>query len=254
VGAAGGALAGFLLSALGIVEVVGAGSTADWALAAAIAGAAIGAWGRHRFVLVADAALFAVFLLIAYTPIMLALAPRWVRNDPVNGPVDAIVVLSANVKSDDLLNPEGTERLLTGLELFRRGVAGRLFTTAVEAKWENGIHSSLSDQQRLVELGGALPAWTSLTDVHVTRDEAVKTAAALPEGARKVAVVTSPMHTRRACATFEGVGLDVVCVAAAERRDVTWHPVSPMDRLASFRDYLYERLGMVKYRAKGWIK
>ena len=26
------------------------------------------------------------------------------------------------------------------------------------------------------------------------------------------------------------------------------------DRLAAFRDYLYERLGMVKYRAKGWIK
>jgi uncharacterized SAM-binding protein YcdF (DUF218 family) len=254
VGAAGGALAGFILMALGLGAVVAAPNTPDWAFFGALIGAAIGAFGRQRVVLVADGVLLAVYLLIAYLPIMDTLAPRWVRSDPVTGPADAIVVLSASVKSDSVLNAEGTERLLTGLELLRRGVAPRLFTTAVEAEYPSGVRSSVGDQRRLIELAGGLPAWTSLTDVHITRDEAVKAAEALSGTGRTVVVVTSPMHTRRACATFEGVGLRVICVPAAERRDVTRHPGTSVDRLASFRDYLYERLGMVKYRAKGWLK
>ena len=49
------------------------------------------------------------------------------------------------------------------------------------------------------------------------------------------------------------VGFHVICRPSAERNYVTWHPLSPHDRLGSFRDYAYERLGMIKYRSKGWI-
>ena len=75
----------------------------------------------------------------------------------------------------------------------------------------------------------------------------------LPAGARSIALVTSPMHTRRACATFERAGFRVHCVSSGEGLAVTRHPVTSLDRLAAFREYVYERLGMVEYRAKGWL-
>jgi hypothetical protein len=61
------------------------------------------------------------------------------------------------------------------------------------------------------------------------------------------------MHTRRACATFEAVGFKVTCYPSLTRRRVTGHPIREEDRLAAFGEYLYERLGMVKYRWKHWI-
>jgi hypothetical protein len=61
------------------------------------------------------------------------------------------------------------------------------------------------------------------------------------------------MHTRRACAVFEAVGFRVVCQASRERDFVTDHPIGNRDRLAAVRAYGYEVMGMIKYRAKGWL-
>ena len=47
-----------------------------------------------------------------------------------------------------------------------------------------------------------------------------------------LAVVTSPMHTRRACATFEAVGLRVVCVPAAVRGSGLYPDANAEDRKA----------------------
>ena len=55
-------------------------------------------------------------------------------------------------------------------------------------------------------------------------------------------VVTSPLHTRRACAAFEHLGLTVTCVGAGQYHWWTW----PYDAV-------YEQLGWIKYRMKGWI-
>jgi len=66
-------------------------------------------------------------------------------------------------------------------------------------------------------------------------------------------VVTSPMHTRRACATFAKAGFQVTCVAAFEHDTPASRPHSPGERLAAWRAYLHERLGMVKYGWQGWV-
>ena len=66
-------------------------------------------------------------------------------------------------------------------------------------------------------------------------------------------VVTAPLHTRRACATFVRVGFKVSCAPCREQEYNVWHPRTSRDRLEASRQYLYERLGMVKYRFKGWI-
>jgi uncharacterized SAM-binding protein YcdF (DUF218 family) len=254
IGAAAGGFAGFILAALGMREIVGIQSDARIVLFATILGAVVGALNGRWILLAIGGVLFLAFLIIGYTPVMFGVASRWVRDDQLpTTSADAIVVLSAGVKSDGALNAEGVERLLTGLELFQKGLAPRIFTTAVEMDFPDGVRMSTADQKRLVQLGGASSAWTSLTGVFTTRDEALQSATQLPAGAHTVIVVTSPMHTRRACLTFEAVGFKVICKAATEHHFVTWHPIVPTDRLAAFGAYLYERLGMVKYRSQGWI-
>ncbi len=199
------------------------------------------------------ALLAATYVVVGYTPIMTRVAPRWVRADPIPKAADAIVVLSASVLSDTALNIEGTERLLTGLELFRRGVAPRIFTTQAEVQFSDGVRSTTADQARLITLVGAIPGWAVLEGTTSTRDEALQAALKMPVAARHIVVVTSPMHTRRACATFEAVGFTVSCVPALARQHDTWHPIEAADRIAAFADYVYERLGMIKYRWKHWI-
>ena len=253
VGAAAGALSAFLLASLGVHAVVNL-STPATVLIATLVGAIVGVLKWQRFLVYVACVLLIVFIVIAYTPVMYGVASSWVRDDPIPPSADAIVVLSASVKSDGALNAEGTERLLEGIELFQRRIAPRVFTTSVEAMYPNGVRVSNADQKRLLKMGGADSAWTSLSGAFTTRDEALQSAIQLPAASRKVVVVTSPLHTRRACATFEAVGFTVICHPATERQYVTWHPLSPPDRLASFRDYLYERMGVLKYRSKGWVK
>jgi uncharacterized SAM-binding protein YcdF (DUF218 family) len=201
----------------------------------------------------ADVVLIAAYFIISSTPLMSHVAPRWVRSDSLPKSADAIIVLSANVNSGGMLNVHGVQRLLTGIELYQRGLAARVFTTVVEEDFDDVIQTSTGDQRRLLQMGAAAGAWTSLSGTHSTRDEAMKSAEQLPGGGHSVVVVTSPMHTHRACATFERVGFKVACVPSREQEHVTWRPLTPEDRLAAFREYAYERLGMVKYRAKGWL-
>ncbi|MFN2565563.1 MAG: YdcF family protein, partial [Gemmatimonadaceae bacterium] len=90
--------------------------------------------------------------------------------------------------------------------------------------------------------------------VFSTRDEAVR----MRELARSldissVAVVTSPTHTYRACATFEKVGFAVTCVPS-ESRDVALGSLGDVtDRVRAFQLWLYEMAGLAKYRVRRWI-
>ena len=253
IGAAAGALTGFFLEAFGTSDTAGISSAPELILICLFVGAVAGVLRGQWILLALNGLLALVYTLVAYTPIMTRIAPKWVRADPLPASADAIVVLSALVLSDSAMNVEGTERLLSGLELLQRGIAPRLFTTKVEGEYSGGSLSSTPDQERLVRVAGASPAWTVLEGVFTTRDEAVQSAVKLPEGARTLVVVTSPMHTRRACATFEMVGFKVACYPARARHHSTWVPLTPNDRIAAFADYIYERLGMVKYKWRNWV-
>lgn len=252
-GAVAGMTAGFLLVQLGVNEALGSVALQIFMFTGALVGTALGFFRLQWVIGAIDLLLIVLFLIIADTPLMYNVAHDWVREDKVDTPLDAIIVLSATVNSDGILSDQGVQRLLTGIQLFQSGVAPRIFTTAVEESYGSVLRSSTVDQERLITLGGAHAAWSSLTGVYTTRDEAMQAASQLPAGAHSVAVVTAPMHTRRACATFEAVGFRVICVPSREQEFVAWHPLDSRDRLEAFRQYFYERLGMVKYRAKGWL-
>jgi uncharacterized SAM-binding protein YcdF (DUF218 family) len=249
----GAALAGFFLVQLGLPQIGGNLSTQTTVIMSAMAGALFGALRLERVVVIADLFLAAIVLAIANTSLMHRVAASWVRSDSITTSVDAVVVLSADVNSEGRINDQAVERLLTGIALVRRGVAPRVFTTVVDHAFGANVRKSVAVQGELAAFGVVDTSCISVGPVRNTRDEALQTRARLADDSDTVIVVTSPMHTRRACAVFEAVGLHVVCVPAEERGDVTWRPVTSDDRLASFRQYLYERLGMIQYAAKGWL-
>ena len=65
------------------------------------------------------------------------------------------------------------------------------------------------------------------------------------------AVVTSPLHSRRACATFEAVGFKVVCAPAGSREYVVPGALAPEDRLATFPRLIYEKFAAATYKSNG---
>jgi uncharacterized SAM-binding protein YcdF (DUF218 family) len=172
----------------------------------------------------------------------------------VAGAADAVVVLSGGVNGDGHLKPNAVDRLLTGLSLIRGGVAPTLIVSRERRGGGGNQVTSDIDQQRLIGLLDRPIRLLVVDSVFSTRDEAVKMrAVAQTLGITRLAVVTSPMHTYRACATFEKVGFVVTCVPS-ESRDVALRSLSVMaDRVRALQLWLYEMAALAKYRAQRWI-
>ena len=164
-------------------------------------------------------------------------------------------MLSSGVGEAGLVQGDGVDRLLAGAALAQR--TGRPLVVSVIHPRRLEAVSSLADQRRIAALAGLGDRLWTVDSVHTTHDEAVRMAAlARAQGWRRVALVTSPTHTRRACATFERAGLAVVCTPALAR-DATWGGPAPLrspgDRLRATRLWLHEVVGWLTYRARGWV-
>ncbi|HKW48449.1 MAG TPA: YdcF family protein [Gemmatimonadaceae bacterium] len=196
-----------------------------------------------------------VFCVIAITPFTTALLPteKLVRNDALPAQaLDAVIVLSEGITPDSLLGPGALDRLLSGLALMRDSVAPVLVVT--QPRVASTGATAAPDQARLRALVSRSFPTLTVDSVHTTRDEAVGAWRMLrPRGATRVAVVTSPLHTSRACATFEHVGFAVTCVSAISRAYSVKHADSGQERLALFHAWLYERAAWIEYRWRGWV-
>ncbi|MGI9091134.1 MAG: YdcF family protein [Gemmatimonadaceae bacterium] len=190
---------------------------------------------------------------VAFTPVSRALAAGLVRSDPVPDSVDAVVVLSGSVTDDGMLGPEALDRLLTGLALIRAGKSPTIVITQPHPL-ANPTVTTARDQKQLISLLPAPPRVVVIDSVVSTRTEALGAARQLPPaGTHTIALVTSPMHTRRACAVFEHVGYNVACVPA-QSRDIALRSLSnASDRLAAFRMAASERIAFAVYRRRGWL-
>ncbi len=222
---------------------------------AALLGAAVGRFGGIRWLFGAASALLLLMLSVAFTPILRGPVHGLIVADsvPVDG-VDAIMVLSAAVSRDSLLSPGGAERLLHGITLLNEGRAAVLVTSRVWHRQGADRIPSDTDQARLRALAPDSVRWVVIDSVATSRDEAVQTAAlARREGWSRLIVVTSPLHTRRACAAFRKVGLEVTCVPAPSRGIAVRSLGTASDRLAAFGPWLYETVGWWWYRARGWV-
>jgi uncharacterized SAM-binding protein YcdF (DUF218 family) len=225
------------------------------AIAVAIVGALLAFTRAAIIVWVGTVLALVAFGLVALTPFVTALLPTktLVRSDKLPGePLDAVVVLSGGITPDSLLAPEALDRLLSGLALMRDSVAPVLVVTEPRRPDDGG--TAASDQAWVRALvARPFPMWI-VDSVHTTRDEAVNGWRLLnPRGVRRIVVVTSPLHTKRACATFERVGFTVFCVPSIVRAYSITRARSGQERLALFRAWLYERTAWVEYGWRGWV-
>jgi uncharacterized SAM-binding protein YcdF (DUF218 family) len=234
---------GFLARDLGL-----AASASVW-LGAALLGVLL-CFGRLRPVLVATLLVLAVtWMAVAFTPLTTRLAHGLVRVD-VRQPVDAVVVLGSRIQQDGEPTAVAQSRLLHALELVAEGVASHLVVT--ELVDTPSAHARLlrAEAKRLrldVDV-------VSIGPVYRTHDEAVAMAALCEaHGWRRVMMVTSPLHSRRAAACLEREGLQVVSSPATETLFDLEHLDRPTERLPAFAAILHERAGLWLYARRGWI-
>lgn len=222
---------------------------------AAAMGAIIGATRLRPLLWIAAAIIALICIALAYTPIVSTLAGQVVRRDQIPARVDAIAVLSAGLTPDGMMRSETLDRLLTGLALAKQGVGQTLLISREKINFGDKLVSDSADQQSLLALAQPSAQIIFIDSVVTTRTEALRMKAiAQAHGWLRIAVVTSPMHTRRACATFERVGFNVACVPAAVRGSGVHDGSSAEDRLRAFRSWLYETFATSSYRRRGWIR
>jgi uncharacterized SAM-binding protein YcdF (DUF218 family) len=245
-----GALAGIVISDLGLTSTVSFwGDPGPLVVIAALGGALLWTTGLRRLFGAAVALLGVLWLLVAFTPLVGFLANGLIRRDPP-GPADAVFVTASSVHPSGELTATSMSRLVHGIELVADDQAPALVLSDLKPPYPS--------------YGGAAKAL--LEHLHVatelltigpngnTRDEVLSLARICRErGWSRVIVVTSPYHSRRACAAVEHEGLSVVCSPSAETRYDLQGLVRSDERRRAFANAIHERIGLVLYWWKGWL-
>jgi uncharacterized SAM-binding protein YcdF (DUF218 family) len=252
-GLAIGGVAGFSARELNLQDLISFWhSTVLWVPLGAFLGALVSVTRARLLGLLAAAALFAGYLVVAYTPLTASLARGLPRRDPPDPlrPADAIFVLSSRVQADGEPTSVALARLVHALELVGEGRAPRLVVSEASPPEQSYERLARAMMTNLRLKGEVL----SVGKVGNTHDEAVATAALFRElGLRRVVVVTSALHSRRAAGTFERAGLEVWSDPAPEvdfdLETLDW----PDERLRAFGSMIHERVGSFVYRRRGWL-
>lgn len=248
------ALAAYLIAdELGLGEVTGAPSLLLAPLALLL-GAAIAPTRAGVMLWWALALVSITTLAVGFTPIVQGPALHFVRRDTGTPPVDAVVVLSGSMTDDGLLTGPVVSRLLSGIaEARRRGIPS-IAISVIERRSAGRVVSTEADQRALLSLLAPDLTVRTVRDVHSTHDEALQFAAlARTSGWQRVVLVSSPLHTRRACRTFEVAGLEVVCTPSDAREYSLTHLGGVHARMNAFRDLMYETSATSLYALRGWI-
>jgi len=253
-GAIVGTLSAVAAHALGVQQLLRTPGLALYA-PAAIFGAMVAPTRLRSLLWVPAAIIAAICIVVGYTPVVSTLAGPLIRRDSIPARVDAVAVLSMGITPDGMMRSETLDRLLSGLSLLRKGLAPVVLVSREQVHMGGKVVSDSADLRNVVALASAAAQVIFVDSIVTTRTEAIRMGAiARANHWSTLAVVTSPTHTRRACATFEAVGLRVVCVPAAVRGSGLYPGASAEDRLRAFRSWLYEMFAASSYKSRGWIR
>jgi uncharacterized SAM-binding protein YcdF (DUF218 family) len=212
-----------------------------------VLGAVIGLTRLRGALWVGNGILCAAYFVIGYTPLIDAPVRALVERDPPH-PCPAVVVLSADLFADGGLDRHAYDRVMRGIQLVRQGYAERLVLTRLPLRRKSSVPAV---KRELAALGFAIPI-DEVGPVQNTYDEAVAVRAlARSRGWKELLLVTSPTHTKRARATFLKAGLSVLVQPCEEHMFDLNDLHGPGDRLAAFREWLYETAGWQMYRLRG---
>jgi uncharacterized SAM-binding protein YcdF (DUF218 family) len=253
-----GAILGVLIAVtahvLGVQQLIRIPDLALY-LPAGVVGGLIGPTRLRPLLWIAATPLAVICLLVAYTPLVAVISKPMIRRDVLPSRVDAIAVLGRGLTSDGSMRSETLDRLLSGLTLAKKGVAPLMLVSRETKNFGGTSRSDSADQQEVLSLATTTVEVIFVDSVITTRVEAMRMAAiARSRGISTIAVVTSPLHTKRACGTFEAVGFKVICVPAVVRDSGLSAESNVEDRLRSFRSWLYELFATAEYRSNRWIR
>ncbi|MFN2636272.1 MAG: YdcF family protein [Gemmatimonadaceae bacterium] len=222
---------------------------------AAVIGGMIGPTRLRPLLWIGATPLAVVSLAVACTPLVRALGTPLIRRDEIPSHVDAIAALGTGLTADGLMKGETLDRLLSALELARRHPGTPIMVSRERRSYRGRAVSDSTDQTAITQLIRPDNEVLFVDSVFTTRSEALRMKEqAQKRGWSNIAVVTSPLHTRRACATFEAVGFKVVCVPAVRRDSGLLSDSNAEDRLRSFRSWLYESFATATYRSNHWMR
>ena len=247
-----GAAVWLLLSRFGVPHIFGFPSTGG-ELAFGAVGAVLGLTRFRKLLVWLAALLVALLVVVSFTSVVERPAKSLIRTDRIPKSADAVVVLSAGVTGDGFMPQQGSDRLRKGLELVRSGIAPYLVVSRERRFIGKTQVSSVNDQDKLISMAG-VPTFVQTGWARSTRDEALYVARlARDREWKRIVLVTSPFHSRRACATFEWAGVLVSCVPS-DSRDISVRSLSdPDDRIAAFGMLMYETAGTIQYHLRGWL-
>lgn len=229
-------------------------------LATLAAGALLAPTAMGSWLWLSLGALTTLSAIVSFTPIVRPMAHSFVRDDrnasrrvTRDTSLDAVIVLSGEISDEGRVTGSTMERLISGIQDARALKITTMALSATAPAFGDYKPTSEPDQRALVALMGPDIRPQFVHDVFSTRDEAVAFAAlAKTNGWRRVLLVTSAMHSRRACATFEELGLAVECRPAVPRARDPYRLESSESRRLIFKDVLYEFSATLLYRARGW--
>jgi uncharacterized SAM-binding protein YcdF (DUF218 family) len=153
------------------------------------------------------------------------------------------------------------DRLVTAAEVMRLGKAPVLLLGGAWGKLDGQVISESEITRELLTHWGVLAeAMIPLGNNGDTHDEALKVSAvAKQRGWRRVLLVTSANHMRRAAATFRHVGLEVTLVpcnflTSVGTGEVPFVPSVPgPDGFVKTGIWLHEQVGWLMYWRRGWL-
>jgi len=224
-------------------------------LPAAVIGGVIGPTRLRPLLWIVAFPIAVIAIAVVYTPLVSILSAPLVRRDTLPARVDAIATLSNGVALGGRMRSTTLDRVLSGLDLARAGLASAVLVSEERHRRGGLVVSDSADLRDFAGRFGSSAEIIFVDSVFSTRTEALQMRRiAWPRGWRTVAVVTAPLHSRRACATFEAVGFKVVCAPAVSRDNVVPGAQAPRDRLRAFRSWLYETFATATYKSNGWIR
>jgi uncharacterized SAM-binding protein YcdF (DUF218 family) len=141
--------------------------------------------------------------------VRLTAAPLTSLDPPA--PADAVVVLGAPLAADGSLSPQAEERVTAGVAIFRRGLAPVLCLAGGHGPAAlAGSDAEAEGMARWVRALGVPEAAIRVDRASTcTHTNALRAAEILlPEGRRRVWLVTQPFHTRRAKHYFRRAGFE----------------------------------------------
>jgi uncharacterized SAM-binding protein YcdF (DUF218 family) len=249
-GVALGAIAGFVVGDLNLATLASYPGERGYTFAAAcLVGALLWPTPLRRALVAATGLLVALWLLVSYSPLTARMARGLVRSDAVED-ADAVFVFASRIQDDGDPTTDAMSRLLKGVELVAAGRAPYLVVSEVPPP--AGSHEALARAwlAALAHRGEVL----DVGPIGNTYEEARALARLGRErGLKRILVVTSPTHTRRAAATLEKQGLVAIAVPSIETNfDLETLP-TPADRRRGFSSIAHEQVGLLVYRRRGWI-